>query len=747
MRGLSTPRGRWASVWGIKPVFRRSRESGSPGAFRGHLFFNHISAVIGNGSSGAGRNYSKGGAQISKKGYFAGVRNNQTQRSIRPGRGWLLAAVAGASVAAGAQSIPVTDNFWRLVAQEDTDGDQKITVHDRTTPFVIRDGQGAPERTLTNFYEMSVLLQELKRAADQHASETRMEALPLDEAALDRTHRCIRDYYWNALTRRIDAAHLDEVIRDSKTTAKYDYLYVPAGDPAAIRYFGGIEKADLRRGRWPALKVVVLPPTEKLDGIWARSLDGAHGLLSLKLEWNTNGEAAGAPYVAPGGRFNELYYWDSYFIVLGLVQDGRRDLAQGMADNLLYEVEFYGKAPNANRTYYLTRSQPPFLTSIVRAVYEAGGPNKAWLAAALKTTLAEYRNVWRGPARRVLIGPHELSRYYDEGDGPCVEVEPGHYDEKIQPWLAQAPKGDGAWPLTPYRFLNQYLYCGRYGDLRAGGQTLEQFFKDDRALRESGHDTTHRFDDRTADFTPVDLNSLLYKYERDFAELIESEFGGDLPELGNEYRKAESWRARAARRKAAMLELMWDERRGYFFDYDFANRRRSEYISATGLWPLWAKVLDPAAGGDRDRARRTAAFAFAKLEEAGGLAATARESVQAARRQDERQWDYPYGWAPHQMLAWEGLKNYGMAGDAARLAYRWIYTITKNAHDYNGMIPEKYNVVTGSHEVFAEYGNVGTKFAYVATEGFGWMNASFEAGLTYMTSGQLAALRRLEPPR
>jgi alpha,alpha-trehalase len=129
------------------------------------------------------------------------------------------------------------------------------------------------------------------------------------------------------------------------------------------------------------------------------------------------------------------------------------------------------------------------------------------------------------------------------------------------------------------------------------------------------------------------------------------------------------------------------------------------------------------------------------------LAATARESVEAARRHDERQWDYPYGWAPHQMLAWQGLRNYGLDADARRLAYRWLYTITKNAHDYNGTVPEKYDVVTGSHAVFVEYGNEGTKFAYIATEGFGWTDASFEVGLTLLTPEQTAALRRLESPR
>ena len=146
------------------------------------------------------------------------------------------------------------------------------------------------------------------------------------------------------------------------------------------------------------------------------------------------------------------------------------------------------------------------------------------------------------------------------------------------------------------------------------------------------------------------------------------------------------------------MALMWDDARGFFFDYDFANQRRSTYISAPmGLWPLWAKIPDANNPEEMNQAKRAAAFACEKLEQPAGLSATARESVLAARRQDARQWDYPYGWAPHQILAWQGFKNYGLDADAAISGWRIvIYAHDKNAHDYNGTIPEKYNAVTGS---------------------------------------------------
>jgi alpha,alpha-trehalase len=644
------------------------------------------------------------------------------------------------------QSIPVQLNLWRLEAQEDSDGDHRITIHDHTTPFELRAQNDTVVLTVSNVYPLSVLLQELKHADDEHQTSIPLDRLPLHETVVDRLHRLIQNVYWDALTRRIDAANLEQVVPDSKVQSKHDVIYVPASDTQALDYFRSAVASANEHGRWPVLKVVALPAPGGITGNFVRCLDGEHGVLSLALETNKAGRISGAPYVVPGGRFNELYYWDSYFIVLGLLQDGRTDLARGIADNLLYEMEHYGRVPNANRTYYLTRSQPPFLTSIICAVYESGGADKQWLAASLATAMAEYRDVWLGNGRLVKVGRHELSRYADAGNGPCPEVEPGHYDEPIRPWLTQAMREDSNAARTTFQFLNQYLYCGRGASLKVEGMTLGQFFRNDRAARESGHDTTHRFDDRAADFATVDLNSLLYKYEMDFAELIGSEFGGSLPDTNNKWRYAGFWRHRAGERKRAIMDLLWDEERGYFFDYDLTRHRRSIYISATGVYPLWAKIFDPGDPAERQRAKRVAAYACKNLEEAAGLAATAKVSVETARRKDPRQWDYPYGWAPHQMLAWQGFKNYTDNAGAARLVYRWLYTISRNARDFNGTIPEKFNVVTGSHDVFVEYGNVGTRFSYFAPEGFGWINASFEVGMKFLSAELVESLRELKPP-
>ena len=135
------------------------------------------------------------------------------------------------------------------------------------------------------------------------------------------------------------------------------------------------------------------------------------------------------------------------------------------------------------------------------------------------------------------------------------------------------------------------------------------------------------------------------------------------------------------------------------------------------------------------------------LEASGGIAATAESSRgPIGGLRPARQWDFPYGWAPHQMLAWQGLLNFAMQETAERLIYRWLYTITRNAVDYNGTIPEKFDVVRRSHNVFAEYGNVGTEFEYITEEGFGWMNASYQVGLRRLDPSLRAKLDALVPP-
>ena len=201
------------------------------------------------------------------------------------------------------------------------------------------------------------------------------------------------------------------------------------------------------------------------------------------------------------------------------------------------------------------------------------------------------------------------------------------------------------------------------------------------------------------------------------------------------------WYSRAATRKNLVNRFLWDPDRGIFFDYDVKRSKRLEYVSATILYPLWAGLASP------EQARVLVEGALPLLEMPGGVIASTEESRgPIAPDRPQRQWDYPYGWAPHQVMVWRGLKSYGFTKEAERLAYKWLFTITSNAVNYNGTVTEKYDVVRRTHGVFAEYGNVGTKFAYITREGFGWTNASYQVGLRFLGPELRASLDRLVMP-
>jgi alpha,alpha-trehalase len=508
-------------------------------------------------------------------------------------------------------------------------------------------------------------------------------------------------------------------------------LYVPHDDPIAREYFYEISE------RHPELnfKVVVLP--KEISPEYVRGLGNRHGILSLALQSGSGGSITGIPFVVPGGRFNEMYGWDSYFESLGLLQDERLDLARAMVDNFVYQIEHYGRILNANRTYYLTRSQPPFLTSMALAVYGAmprNAESKQWIKKVFRAAIQEYQSVWMNEKHLTTTG---LSRYFGSGLGPPPEVEPGHFDAIYRPYA-----------ISRGMALKEFERKYKSNDLDI--PELDRFFVHDRCVRESGHDTTYRWEgDRCADFVSVDLNSLLYKTEIDIARTIKEEFGGKIQGIGGASETSSEWYRRAAKRKSLIMKFLWDERSGMFFDYDLSKKRRYPYVSATTFYPMWACHKDNPQTRllTRDQAARLVASALPQLEMPGGIAASAEQSRgKLSEDRPARQWDFPYGWPPHQMIIWEGMRNYGFDDIAQRLAYRWLYTITRNAADYNGTIPEKMDVVKRSHQVFAEYGNVGTKFSYITREGFGWMNASYQVGLGILPEDLKDSLELLIPP-
>ena len=601
----------------------------------------------------------------------------------------------------------------KLLAQEDTDGDKKITIEDKGPKAFDLVSKDDKHIKIKGTYQLSNLLQELVIQKQQGKEIAEINYKNIDELPANRISRMIRDFYWNGLTRRMDKSGIEALISDTKNdslTAKTLPVYIPFSDDLAFNYYKNLES------NFP-IKAVKLP--KDITAEYVKSINNQPGILSLKLEETHNG-IEGVPFVVPGGRFNEMYGWDSYFEAVGLICDGKVELAKSMADNFQYQIEHYGKILNANRSYYLTRTQPPFYTSLISEIFEVT-KDKDWLASHLKTAIKEYETVWMVKGKRLTA--NGLNRYLAEGIGIPPETEEGHFDEALETYAK-------AHSLSVEEFTLQY----QSGEISE--PNLDTYFKHDRSLRESGHDTSWRLDAICADLNTVDLNSLLYKYESDFAYLTELYFDGEF----NGY-QGTHWFEIADTRAELMKKLMWNEEKGQYFDYNFKKKEQTHFESASNYVPLWAGLIDSR------QVHKIVKVLMSQLKEKGGIAGTSRNmNAKLPKNAIQRQWDYPNGWAPHQMLIWRGFKTHGFQAELQELLYRWLYLITRNAVDYNGTIPEKYDVVAATHKVFAEYGNVGTDFEYITQEGFGWMNASYQYGLQLLNEDLIERLNNLETP-
>jgi len=410
------------------------------------------------------------------------------------------------------------------------------------------------------------------------------------------------------------------------------------------------------------------------------------------------------PYVVPGGKFNEMYGWDSYFIIRGLIEDGDLNRAREMVENFFFEIDNYGAILNANRTYYLTRSQPPFLTSMILAVYDAqkkaGHPDSAWLMSAYTHAQRDYR-LWTSATK--LAGSTGLSRYFDVGSGPVPEIadDPAYYTT-VADWLVRHPL-----ERTGYLAANGQAGTGPEIRVpRCDGAPCKKvetvrftadYYKGDRAMRESGFDISFRFGPfggSTHHFAPVCLNSLLYKAEKDLEEMARA--------LGRA-REARSWRQRATERRRRVNHFLWNPRLGLFTDYNFRTGRASSYRYATTFYPLWTGLATRAQAKAVMKQLRT-------FEQPGGIC--------MSDRQTGVQWDKPYAWAPVQMLAVEGMRRYGYRAEADRVTKEFLTTVKENFLR-DGTIREKYNALNRSSEVAVTAGYQSN------VVGFGWTNAGF----------------------
>jgi alpha,alpha-trehalase len=437
-------------------------------------------------------------------------------------------------------------------------------------------------------------------------------------------------------------------------------------------------------------------------------------------------------YVVPGGRFNEMYGWDSYFIVRGLLRAGRVELARGMVDNFFFEIEHYGAMLNANRTYYLTRSQPPFLSSMFVEVYgelrKSGQADPAWLAKAYADLEKDYEMWNRDPHR---AGETGLARYYDFGEGPPAEAikdETGFY-LKVATYFFFHPAQADSYIVENVPGVTQSAAGASYSqqvcdvssttagagcEPRRDFRLSADYYKGDRSMRESGFDVSFRFGPfgaATHHYAPVCLNSLLYKTEKDLEQM-----SNWLGHRGD----AEKWRKRAEERKRVLTRYLWDDKSGLFFDFNFETGRRSSYRYATTFYPLWAGLATP-------EQAKAVAKNLSAFEKPGGLAMSTEDTG--------AQWDLPYGWGNIEMLAVEGLRRYGFNADADRISYEFLSMVAENFRR-DGNIREKYNVVTRSSEAHAELGY------QMNVVGFGWTNAAFLELLHGLPAGMAERLER-----
>ncbi len=496
---------------------------------------------------------------------------------------------------------------------------------------------------------------------------------------------------WDTLTRSMTDCHS---LVDLKVTT-HPVLYLPAN----FTQTDSMKETAASCG----VEVRILPrKIEKLGDVMPEEI-AEPGLLYLP-----------NPYVVPGGRFNEMYGWDSYFIVLGLIADHREALARDMVENFFFEIEHYGSILNANRTYYLTRSQPPFLTAMIRAIYEdpASFPSRteadAWLAHAY-TMASKDHETWMRPEHRA--GTTGLTRYYDYGTGPVPEMadDSTYYSDVIH-WLIEHPEQNhgfldkstahpDAAEIERLRRtscdVTRSTVCANA--VAKGYRLTRDFYAGDRAMRESGFDPSFRFEAFSGaihHYAPVCLNSLLFRYEEDMAHFAH---------LLGKPEEARQWTDRANHRRINIERYLWRADEGVFADYDFVHGRASHYAYISSLYPLWAGVAT------RSQAASVVSH-LDRFERSGGLS--------MSQTNTGLQWDEPFGWAPTNWVAVAGLEAYGYKDDAKRISRKFTETIDRGyARDHT--IREKYNVLTGSSDVRVL---TGYKSNVV---GFGWSNAVY----------------------
>ncbi len=391
------------------------------------------------------------------------------------------------------------------------------------------------------------------------------------------------------------------------------------------------------------------------------------------------------PYVVPGGRFREIYYWDSYFTMLGLRASGRIDLIQNMVDNFSYLITKVGYIPNGNRTYFLGRSQPPFFSLMVKLLSEEKQKNNLSedesdpLIIHLPSLEKEYSFWMKGIEELTSSNPSHsrvvrmpdcsvLNRYWDEFATPRPEA----YKEDIE--LSHQSNQS---PEILFRHLRAAA--------ESGWDFSSRWFRDENSFA-----TIH-----TTDIIPVDLNCLLYQLEKILAE---------AHLLSGNAAKSSDYLKLANQRKAAIMKYCWSEGEHFFFDFDFVEQKQKTQLTLAAVFPLFFELATPNQAIEVERILKE------KFLKSGGMTTTLFVSGQ--------QWDAPNGWAPLQWIAYKGLLNYGFDELANRLKVNWI-TTNRKVYEQTGKMTEKYDVWNKNGEASGgEYPN---------QDGFGWTNGVYLA--------------------
>lgn len=379
-------------------------------------------------------------------------------------------------------------------------------------------------------------------------------------------------------------------------------------------------------------------------------------------------------YIVPGGRFREVYYWDSYFTMLGLAQSGHIDLIQNMVDNFAFLIRKMGYIPNGNRTYYKGRSQPPFFSHMVELLCEI---NKD-VSPALYLDEIEMEYDWwmhgyetlsedKHAAFHVALMPDGsiLNRYYDYNNTP----RPESYKEDVE--------------LAAETLHKETMYRHIRAAAASGWDFSSRWFSDNKNFN-----TIH-----TTDIIPVDLNCLLFHTEVLLSKWHNS--AGNL-EISRHYK------LKSILRKNAIQKYCWNELCNFYFDYDFISARQKEQATLAACFPLFVNIATP------QQAEAIAMRLHKDFLKPGGLVTTLHQSGQ--------QWDSPNGWAPLQWVAVKGLMNYYMFSLAMEIARRWN-NLNEKIFKRTGKMMEKYNVE--NLELEAGGGE------YPAQDGFGWTNGVF----------------------